>query len=90
MYTTDFAYDGPIFLVPLSPSYPSSPVFHTYLFFHPAVEPYEESPHANVWDEFYNIIRENLPLVEDEDMELIASSVYIPPLNAEVSKSNFL
>ena len=23
---TDFAYDGPIFLVPLSPSYPSSPV----------------------------------------------------------------
>ena len=24
--TTDFAYDGPIFLVPLSPSYPSSPV----------------------------------------------------------------
>ena len=33
MYTTDFAYDGPIFLVPLSPSYPSSPVsckFMTY------------------------------------------------------------
>ena len=27
MYTTDFAYDGPIFLVPLSLSYPSSPVF---------------------------------------------------------------
>ena len=26
MYTTDFAYDGPISLVPLSPSYPSSPV----------------------------------------------------------------
>ena len=26
MYKTDFAYDGPIFLVPLSPSYPSSPV----------------------------------------------------------------
>ena len=26
MYTTDFANDGPIFLVPLSPSYPSSPV----------------------------------------------------------------
>ena len=26
MYTTDFAFDGPIFLVPLSPSYPSSPV----------------------------------------------------------------
>ena len=26
MYTTDFAYDGPIFLVPLSPSYTSSPV----------------------------------------------------------------
>ena len=26
MYTTDFAYDRPIFLVPLSPSYPSSPV----------------------------------------------------------------
>ena len=26
MYTTDFTYDGPIFLVPLSPSYPSSPV----------------------------------------------------------------
>ena len=26
MYTTDFAYDGPIFLVPSSPSYPSSPV----------------------------------------------------------------
>ena len=24
--TTDFAYDGPIFLVLLSPSYPSSPV----------------------------------------------------------------
>ena len=24
---TDFAYDGPIFLVPLSPSYPSSPVY---------------------------------------------------------------
>ena len=29
MYTSDFAYDGPIFLVPLSPSYPSSPV-HIY------------------------------------------------------------
>ena len=28
MYTTDFAYDGPIFLVPLSPSYPSSPVLN--------------------------------------------------------------
>ena len=27
MYMTDFAYDGPIFLVPLSLSYPSSPVF---------------------------------------------------------------
>ena len=27
MYTTDFAYDGSIFLVPLSPSYPSSPVY---------------------------------------------------------------
>ena len=26
MYTTDFAYDRPIFLVPLSLSYPSSPV----------------------------------------------------------------
>ena len=26
MYTTDFAYDGRTFLVPLSPSYPSSPV----------------------------------------------------------------
>ena len=26
MYTTDFACDGPIFLVPLSLSYPSSPV----------------------------------------------------------------
>ena len=26
MYKTDFAYDGPIFLVLLSPSYPSSPV----------------------------------------------------------------
>ena len=26
MYMTDFAYDGPIFLVPLSLSYPSSPV----------------------------------------------------------------
>ena len=26
MYMTDFAYDGPIFLVPLSSSYPSSPV----------------------------------------------------------------
>ena len=26
MYTTDFAYDGPFFLVPLSLSYPSSPV----------------------------------------------------------------
>ena len=24
--TTDFAYDGPIYQVPLSPSYPSSPV----------------------------------------------------------------
>ena len=29
MYTTDFAYDGPIFLVPLSLSYPSSPVLTT-------------------------------------------------------------
>ena len=29
MYTMDFAYDGPIFLVPLSLSYPSSPVFVT-------------------------------------------------------------
>ena len=27
MYMTDFAYDGQIFLVPLSLSYPSSPVF---------------------------------------------------------------
>ena len=27
MYMTDFAYDGPISLVPLSLSYPSSPVF---------------------------------------------------------------
>ena len=27
MYMTDFAYDGPVFLVPLSPSYPSSPVY---------------------------------------------------------------
>ena len=26
MYTTDFAYDGPIFLAPSSPSYASSPV----------------------------------------------------------------
>ena len=26
MYMTDFAYDWPIFLVPLSLSYPSSPV----------------------------------------------------------------
>ena len=26
MYTTDFAYDVPIFLVPLSLSYPTSPV----------------------------------------------------------------
>ena len=26
MYMTDFAYDGPIFLVPLSLSYPRSPV----------------------------------------------------------------
>ena len=25
MYMTDFAYDGPIFLVPSSPSYPGSP-----------------------------------------------------------------
>ena len=37
MYTTDIAYDGPIFLVPLSLSYPSSPVVigldkHEYLF----------------------------------------------------------
>ena len=30
MYTTDFAYDGPIFLVSLSPSYPSSPVVIRY------------------------------------------------------------
>ena len=28
---TDFAYDGPIFLVPLSPSYPSSPVLSVIL-----------------------------------------------------------
>ena len=27
MYTTDFAYDAPISLIPLSLSYPSSPVF---------------------------------------------------------------
>ena len=27
VYTTDFAYDGPIFLVPLCPSYPSSSVY---------------------------------------------------------------
>ena len=26
MYTTDFAYDGPFFVVLLSPPYPSSPV----------------------------------------------------------------
>ena len=32
MYTTDFAYDGPIFLVQLSLSYPSSPVcMYTYV-----------------------------------------------------------
>ena len=32
MYTTDFAYDRPIFLVPLSLSYPSSPVlWNTYV-----------------------------------------------------------
>ena len=31
MHTTDFAYYGPIFLVPLSPSYPSSPVFYSLL-----------------------------------------------------------
>ena len=30
MYTTDFAYDGPIILVPLSLSYPSSPVVIMY------------------------------------------------------------
>ena len=29
MYMTDFAYDGPIFLVPLGTSYPSSPVIET-------------------------------------------------------------
>ena len=28
--TTDFAYDRPIFLVPLNPSYPSSTVSHNY------------------------------------------------------------
>ena len=32
MYTTDFAYDGPIFLVPLSLSYPSSPVYSIYFY----------------------------------------------------------
>ena len=33
MYMTDFAYDGPIFLVPLSPSYPSSPVYrYVYIY----------------------------------------------------------
>ena len=31
MYMTDFAYDGPIFLVLLSPSYPSSPVFKMHV-----------------------------------------------------------
>ena len=31
MYTTDFAYDGPIFLVPSSLSYTSSPVLITYI-----------------------------------------------------------
>ena len=31
MYTTDFAYDGPIFLVPLRPSYPSLPVLETII-----------------------------------------------------------
>ena len=30
MYMTDFAYDGPIFLVPLGPSYPSSPVMRGF------------------------------------------------------------
>ena len=27
MYMSDFAYDGPLFLVPLSLSYPSAPVY---------------------------------------------------------------
>ena len=31
MYMTDFAYGGPIFMVPLSPSYPSSPVLSYHL-----------------------------------------------------------
>ena len=33
MYKTDFAYDGPIFLVPLSPSYPSSPVLRCHMMY---------------------------------------------------------
>ena len=33
MYMTDFAFDGPIFLVPLSLSYPSSPVLSKGYFF---------------------------------------------------------
>ena len=32
MYMTDFAYDRPIFLVPLNPSYPSSPVLCIRMF----------------------------------------------------------
>ena len=47
MYTTDFAYDGPIFLVPLSLSYPSSPVlqseskvYHTQLHKYHSVRSY--------------------------------------------------
>ena len=33
-----------------------------------------KSPHGKLWDEFYNIIRKNPPLVEEEDMELIDSN----------------
>ena len=64
MYTTDFAYDGPIFLVPLSPSYPSSPVSIVKLGYSLATP----SGQLSVCD-LPNVGREDFLSVEDDDDE---------------------
>ena len=47
MYTMYFAYDRPIFLVPLSPSYPSSPVAAEYVMLNEHQNPISFSESAN-------------------------------------------
>ena len=59
MYTTDFAYDGPIFLVPLSPSYPSSPVHEDLI--QPVHKLLNANFHSNLHSEFINSV--NMPII---------------------------